>query len=64
MKFGVNTFIWTGNFDKSHIPLLAEIKAHGFDGAELPCSIRRPSRRRICAADWSRMAWNAPSARC
>jgi D-psicose/D-tagatose/L-ribulose 3-epimerase len=36
MKFGVNTFIWTGNFDQSHIPLLAEIKAHGFDGAELP----------------------------
>lgn len=36
MRFGVNTFIWTGSFDKSHIPLLAEIKAHGFDGAELP----------------------------
>jgi D-psicose/D-tagatose/L-ribulose 3-epimerase len=36
MKFGVNTFIWTGSFDRSHIPLLADIKAHGFDGAELP----------------------------
>ena len=36
MKFGVNTFIWTGNFEQSHIPLLAEIKEHGFDGAELP----------------------------
>jgi D-psicose/D-tagatose/L-ribulose 3-epimerase len=36
MKYGVNTFIWTGSFDRSHIPLLAEIKAHGFDGAELP----------------------------
>ena len=36
MKFGVNTFIWTGSFDRSHIPLLAEIKAHGFDAAELP----------------------------
>ena len=36
MKYGVNTFIWTGSFEKSHIPILAEIKAHGFDGAELP----------------------------
>ena len=36
MKYGVNTFIWTGGFDQSHIPILAEIKAHGFDGAELP----------------------------
>jgi len=36
MKFGVNTFIWSGSFDKSNIPLLADIKAHGFDGAELP----------------------------
>jgi D-psicose/D-tagatose/L-ribulose 3-epimerase len=36
MKFGVNTFIWSGSFDRSNIPLLAEIKAHGFDAAELP----------------------------
>jgi len=36
MKYGVNTFIWTGSFDRSNLPLLAEIKAHGFDGAELP----------------------------
>ena len=36
MKFGVNTFIWSGGFDRSNIPLLAEIKAHGFDAAELP----------------------------
>lgn len=36
MKFGVNTFIWSGSFDRSHIPLLAQIKERGFDGAELP----------------------------
>jgi D-psicose/D-tagatose/L-ribulose 3-epimerase len=36
MKYGVNTFIWTGSFDRSHLPLLAQIKEHGFDGAELP----------------------------
>jgi len=36
VKYGVNTFIWTGSFDRTYIPLLAEIKAHGFDAAELP----------------------------
>jgi D-psicose/D-tagatose/L-ribulose 3-epimerase len=36
MKFGVNTFIWTANFERSHLPLLAAIKENGFDGVELP----------------------------
>ena len=36
MKFGVNVFIWTANFDQSHLPLLPKIKAAGFDGVELP----------------------------
>ena len=36
MKYGVNTFIWTGRFDRSHLSLLPQIKEHGFDGAELP----------------------------
>ncbi len=36
MKFGVNVFIWTANFDESHLPLLPQIKAAGFDGVELP----------------------------
>jgi D-psicose/D-tagatose/L-ribulose 3-epimerase len=35
MKFGVNTFIWTAVFDKSHLPLLPRIKAGGFDGVEV-----------------------------
>lgn len=35
MKFGVNTFIWTAVFDKSHLPLLPQIKAGGFDGVEV-----------------------------
>jgi D-psicose/D-tagatose/L-ribulose 3-epimerase len=35
MKFGVNTFIWTAVFDKSHLPLLPRIKAAGFDGVEV-----------------------------
>ncbi|HEV2273291.1 MAG TPA: sugar phosphate isomerase/epimerase, partial [Acidobacteriaceae bacterium] len=36
MKYGVNTFLWSGHFDRSQLPLLARIKEHGFDGAELP----------------------------
>ena len=40
MKFGVNTFIWTASFDRSHLPLLPAIKEHGFDGIEV--SLFRP----------------------
>lgn len=36
MKFGVNTFIWTANFDRSNLPLLPKLKAGGFDGVEVP----------------------------
>jgi len=36
MKFGVNTFIWAANFDRSNLPLLPAIKAAGFDGVEVP----------------------------
>ena len=36
MNYGVNVFIWTANFDESHLPLLPRIKAAGFDGVELP----------------------------
>jgi D-psicose/D-tagatose/L-ribulose 3-epimerase len=36
MKFGVNTFIWTANFTRENLPLLPEIRRHGFDGVEVP----------------------------
>ncbi|MGA2534460.1 MAG: sugar phosphate isomerase/epimerase family protein [Terracidiphilus sp.] len=36
MKFGVNLFVWTANFDESHLPLLQRIRAAGFDGVEVP----------------------------
>ena len=36
MKFGVNTFIWTAQFNASSLPLLPPIKEHGFDGIEVP----------------------------
>ncbi|HUJ22631.1 MAG TPA: sugar phosphate isomerase/epimerase family protein [Bryobacteraceae bacterium] len=35
MKYGVNTFIWTANFTRDNLPLLPEIKRHGFDGIEV-----------------------------
>lgn len=36
MKFGVNALIWTANFARENLPLLPEIKQHGFDGIEVP----------------------------
>jgi D-psicose/D-tagatose/L-ribulose 3-epimerase len=36
MKLGVNTFIWSANFDETTLALLPEIKQHGFDGVEVP----------------------------
>lgn len=35
MKYGVNAFIWTAQFGPSHVPLLAAIRDHGFDGVEV-----------------------------
>ena len=37
MKFGINTFLWTANFDKEHIDLFPRIKEWGFDGVEIGC---------------------------
>jgi len=36
MKYGANALIWTANFTRDHLPLLSEIKRHGFDGVEFP----------------------------
>lgn len=35
MKFGINTLLWTAGFDLSHLSLLPQIKAWGFDGVEV-----------------------------
>ncbi|MFN7919043.1 MAG: sugar phosphate isomerase/epimerase [Bryobacteraceae bacterium] len=35
MKIGVNTLIWSAGFGAEHIPLMAEIKLHGFDAIEV-----------------------------
>lgn len=44
MKFGVNTFIWSDRFDRSHLPLLARVKQAGFDGIEVPLFDPRAAR--------------------
>jgi len=36
MKYGVNTFIWSGTFDQANFGLLPIIKGAGFDGVEIP----------------------------
>ncbi len=36
MKIGMNLLLWTAGVTESHFPLLAELKAIGFDGVELP----------------------------
>ena len=36
MKLGMNLLLWTGNVTADHYPLLAKLKAAGFDGVEIP----------------------------
>jgi D-psicose/D-tagatose/L-ribulose 3-epimerase len=36
MKYGANTFIWTAAFGPPDLHILPAIKAHGFDGFEVP----------------------------
>jgi D-psicose/D-tagatose/L-ribulose 3-epimerase len=36
MKIGMNLLLWTGGVTHEHFPLLAKLKAAGFDGVELP----------------------------
>jgi D-psicose/D-tagatose/L-ribulose 3-epimerase len=36
MKYGMNLLLWTGNVTAELYPLLAKLKAAGFDGVEIP----------------------------
>jgi D-psicose/D-tagatose/L-ribulose 3-epimerase len=36
MKLAVNTLIWAVDFTPAQLPLLATLKAHGFEGVEIP----------------------------
>lgn len=42
MKFAVNAFIWTTEFDHRHFSLIPTIREHGFDGFEVP--VFQPSK--------------------
>lgn len=43
MKLGMNLLLWTGQVTAEHFPLLAKLKAAGFDGVELPVFGGAPS---------------------
>ncbi len=36
MKYGMNLLLWTGSVTAEHFPLLAKLKAAGYDGVEIP----------------------------
>ena len=36
VRYGMNLLLWTGHVTEEHFPLLAELKAAGFDGVEIP----------------------------
>lgn len=36
MKTGMNLLLWTGQVTSEHFPLMAKLKAAGFDGVEIP----------------------------
>src|SRR5438132_1062046 len=36
MKLAVNTLIWAVDFTPAQLPLLDTLKAHGFEGVEIP----------------------------
>jgi D-psicose/D-tagatose/L-ribulose 3-epimerase len=36
MKYGMNLLLWTGHVTSADFPLLAKLKAAGFDGVEIP----------------------------
>lgn len=37
MKIGMNLYLWLTRLEPAHFPLLAELRAAGFDGVEIPC---------------------------
>jgi D-psicose/D-tagatose/L-ribulose 3-epimerase len=42
MKIGMNLLLWTSQVTEEHFPLLARLKAAGFDGVELPIFSGQP----------------------
>jgi D-psicose/D-tagatose/L-ribulose 3-epimerase len=51
MKLGMNLLLWTGGVTSEHFPLLAKLKAAGFDGVELPIFGGQPADYKPLRAD-------------
>lgn len=50
MKVGMNMLLWTTDVTEEHYPLIAELKAGGFDGVELTLSTHRDAAHRASLA--------------
>ena len=46
MKTGMNLLLWTGHVTEEHFPLLAKLKAAGYDGVEVPVFEGEPAHYR------------------
>ncbi|AWM36869.1 D-tagatose 3-epimerase [Gemmata obscuriglobus] len=55
MKLGMNLLLWTGEVTSEHFPLLARLKAAGFDGVELPVFGGAPAEYKPIRAELDRL---------
>jgi D-psicose/D-tagatose/L-ribulose 3-epimerase len=55
MKFGINMLLWTTQVGDEHFPLLAEMKALGYDGVEFPLFAPDDARYRKVRAELDRL---------
>lgn len=55
MKIGMNLLLWTGQVTAEHFPLLAKLKAAGFDGVELPVFGGAPADYKPVRAELDRL---------
>src|SRR4051812_5059274 len=54
MKTGMNLLLWTGHVTEEHFPLLAKLKAAGYDGVEIPVFEADPNHYRKVRAELDR----------
>ena len=55
MKLGMNLLLWTGQVTAEHFPLLARLKAAGFDGVEIPIFGGAPADYKPVRAELDRL---------
>lgn len=59
LKFGMNLLLWTAEVTEAHLPLLANIKEWGFDGAELPLFDTTEANLKLAAAELKNLGLGA-----